>query len=681
MTRPAPMLPWALAVLVSAWCAGCLYYGDGNPREAAGPGSPAGSLGTFDYSPLPEGPEVLDTKREEGFLVQKLRFKTGAAYFRIREDAGARPAPGVVVLPISKGDFHARALAADLASQGIATLRFRPDREILRVTEGKDPVGRFAADLREYVRDVLRSLDWLSRHPSVDPDRIGIAGISLGAITATIVSGLDPRVKASAYLLGGGDLPGIFLSSTERPIVRIREWLREEGLTREEMEEELREKLHPFEPLLHARSQDPSTILMLNAFFDRVIERRYAVALWKALGRPPMVQVPTGHDSAIVFLPYPRRKTVRHFQETFSRPIEAWPFAPAASGVGGAAPDPRALAKGPRPERESKATDSPPSRCLSLQRGTSPGRRRGPEASARRGLPRWPPSGPPERRDPGARGSASPRTLLLQGVDGAGGAPLAVRGGVGAPGRGERYLPRALLAAKNPVRAPDGGEVHGSRPPGSALGVGNPGLAQDGHQRAPLGEGRLEQVEPDEGGEQVPVRGVQVAQAQGKKNEEPRGEPKTVVDRHEGPLLGGAAPVRRGGNGSPLGCGAEEEVTRGPAVGPSPRGDGGTPGDARATSASRGRRQTRCSAPASPELPSSPRPIGPPRSPTHVSRQSPGAPCRIGETARVSRRLCRSATPRAQHRGHGTSRIAGRGAGALRTRSGVRRRTPTRHLS
>jgi fermentation-respiration switch protein FrsA (DUF1100 family) len=332
MVRPSPRLPWILAVLFSASCAGCLYSGDKNPREAPEPGSPAGALDFFDYSPLPDGSEVLGTKREGPFLEQKVRFKTGSAYFRIREDAGPQPLPGVVVLPISKGDFHARALAAALTSQGIPTLRFRPDREILRVREVEDPVGRFAADLREYVRDVLRSVDWMSRHPSVDPDRIGIAGISLGAITASIVSGLDPRVKASAYILGGGDLPGIFLSSTERPIVRIRELLRGEGLTRKEMEEELRQKLHPFEPLLHARRQDPSTILMLNAYFDRVIERRYAVALWKALGRPPMVQVPTGHYSAIVFLPYARRKTVRHFREVFARPPEAQPVSSAGSG-------------------------------------------------------------------------------------------------------------------------------------------------------------------------------------------------------------------------------------------------------------------------------------------------------------------------------------------------------------
>lgn len=54
--------------------------------------------------------------------------------------------------------------------------------------------GRFAGGTDEYL-DVLGGFDWLLAR-GVDPARIGIVGISLGAATATIAFGEEPRLAA-----------------------------------------------------------------------------------------------------------------------------------------------------------------------------------------------------------------------------------------------------------------------------------------------------------------------------------------------------------------------------------------------------------------------------------------------------------------------------------------------------
>ena len=113
-------------------------------------------------------------------------------------------------------------MAEYLASNGYACLRFKTRKEILRVYLTEDPLNAFESRLKAYIEDILQGVDWLSSHPAVDEGQIGLVGISLGAITGSIVSGIDSRIKASVFILGGGDFAGILSSSTERSIVRVR---------------------------------------------------------------------------------------------------------------------------------------------------------------------------------------------------------------------------------------------------------------------------------------------------------------------------------------------------------------------------------------------------------------------------------------------------------------------------
>jgi dienelactone hydrolase len=56
--------------------------------------------------------------------------------------------------------------------------------------------------LFDTVADLFRTLDYLQSRPDVDPDRIGMLGISMGGQETWITAALDPRVKVAVPIIG-----------------------------------------------------------------------------------------------------------------------------------------------------------------------------------------------------------------------------------------------------------------------------------------------------------------------------------------------------------------------------------------------------------------------------------------------------------------------------------------------
>lgn len=309
-------------IVFALFASGCLYHGQHRPvlnalhqdRIPPRPSEPGHEY--FQYRPLTEDPETLATHEAGSYDVQTLRFPTHTAYLYLPK--GNRPGPGVVVLPISNGDFLTEHMADYLASHGYVALRFKTRKRILAKPDG-DPLEAFEKNLREYIEDILQATDWMTRHPRIDPDRIGLVGISLGAVSGSIVMGIEPRIKAGVLILGGGDLTGVLLSSEEKSVRRIRDTLKKrDGLSTREIRERINAKLHRLEPTHYARPNHPERILMINAYLDDVIKPEHTKVLWKAFGKPELIQVPAGHYSAILFLPYAEHKTLEHFNHLLS---------------------------------------------------------------------------------------------------------------------------------------------------------------------------------------------------------------------------------------------------------------------------------------------------------------------------------------------------------------------------
>lgn len=67
--------------------------------------------------------------------------------------------------------------------------------------------GRHLQDqnLTNFAIAQLRAITLLTNRPEVDPDRIGIGGSSYGGFFATLIAGVDPRIKAGMSFFAGGN--------------------------------------------------------------------------------------------------------------------------------------------------------------------------------------------------------------------------------------------------------------------------------------------------------------------------------------------------------------------------------------------------------------------------------------------------------------------------------------------
>jgi dipeptidyl aminopeptidase/acylaminoacyl peptidase len=192
--------------------------------------------------------------------------------FRGAGASESRPGPGVVFL--GGADSYAEELfffgGAALAERGItvivadtpgrgSTLRHknvvsRPDYEV--------PAGR--------VLDSLEALEY------VDPDRMGVVGVSLGGYYAPRLAAVDDRVRACVCWCACYDvLEDIYLFC--EPLQAQLRWI-----VGASSDEEAREKLAPF-TLADVADQISCPILISHGEADTIIAARSAVSLYEAV--------------------------------------------------------------------------------------------------------------------------------------------------------------------------------------------------------------------------------------------------------------------------------------------------------------------------------------------------------------------------------------------------------------
>jgi dienelactone hydrolase len=222
--------------------------------------------------------------------------------------------PAVVVLHILGADFAlSRYLAARLADRGVAALfvklpyygERRPrngDRRFLSTD-----IERSVLAMRQGVCDVRRASAWLASQPEVDPAKLGVTGISLGGIVASVAASVDPSLNRAAFLLAGGDLARILWDMPETAKYRAL-WVKS-GRTFAD----LKALTDPFDPLTYADRLAGKRVLMIAGNVDEVIPPASARALWNAAGRPTIRWYDCGHYSAAGFLMPAVRETVEFF--------------------------------------------------------------------------------------------------------------------------------------------------------------------------------------------------------------------------------------------------------------------------------------------------------------------------------------------------------------------------------
>lgn len=259
------------------------------------------------------------------YTVQKLTYpsveaaKEVSAFFY--RPAGRRTFPVVILLPITDGDAITEHFARFFAERRFAVLQYTSRGNFSEMIPsgqtGRRVIQRFKDYFHAYVADILHGIDWLETQPVSNRSQIGIFGISQGAIVGSVVAGLDPRIRAGIFILGGGGLAGILSSTEERSLAEIRKKILSSGeFSKESFHQEAAAAFTPVDPLTYAGCVRSSTTLLVDARFDRVIHPTYAEQLWKKMGKPPRIQIPAGHYTAGLFLPYIRSTALRHFQST-----------------------------------------------------------------------------------------------------------------------------------------------------------------------------------------------------------------------------------------------------------------------------------------------------------------------------------------------------------------------------
>jgi dienelactone hydrolase len=147
------------------------------------------------------------------------------------------------------------------------------------------------AGMTQAVLDIRQAVGFLSSRPEINPEELGIFGISLGGITGTLAASAEPRLKNMCILLAGGDLGRIAWEAPE--FRREREKLIAMGATLEDFRMAVKE----IEPLNYAANCHGRRIMMLNAADDEVIPRACTEALWQALNKPDLTYYSGGHYS------------------------------------------------------------------------------------------------------------------------------------------------------------------------------------------------------------------------------------------------------------------------------------------------------------------------------------------------------------------------------------------------
>jgi len=240
---------------------------------------------------------------------------------------GRSNSPVIVILPMLGGTYPLeKFFARYFARHGFASVLVHREDYENTPTSAPELNNLF----RQCVLDNKRAIDWMETRPEFDTSRLGVFGVSMGAIKGALLTPLDPRIDASVLAMPGGDLPYILTYTTERGIARRRgEVMKNRQLTPEALRAELQQGM-TCDPILFAQYVDPSKVLLVLAAMDSTVPIKKGLELRAKMGKPQTIVVASGHYTAALYLPYLRYRTVRFFKHRFE---ESGPAPSAASPV------------------------------------------------------------------------------------------------------------------------------------------------------------------------------------------------------------------------------------------------------------------------------------------------------------------------------------------------------------
>ena len=305
---------------------GCLHFPMASRQRPAAP-VPTAFLDSIEYS-KPENLVVSSTvpQTNSPYTIHQVEIRSatrpaGNDRNLVLEcytpHAQKKPTPVILILPIIGGDYPLeRHFARYFARHGMSAVLVRRDKHV----KGEN-FDQITDVLRQCTIDARQTIDWIETQKDYDASRIGIFGVSMGAIRGAILLPADSRIRAATLGLVGGDLPWI-LAHTEEPSIakRRRKVMEKENITTHELEKRLRTMV-TFDPATVAPSVDPKKVFLVLAACDTSVPVSKGWELRRLMGKPETLVVPAGHYSALLFIPCIRAQTLRFFHERFAEPL------------------------------------------------------------------------------------------------------------------------------------------------------------------------------------------------------------------------------------------------------------------------------------------------------------------------------------------------------------------------
>ncbi len=154
---------------------------------------------------------------------------------------------------------------------------------------------------RLVITDLRRLIDWAEQQPEIDGSRVAIVGFSRSAIVAGTLATQEPRLAATALVVGGAKPHTIIARcGGKRTSAAQRNAERTFGWSRDELEDRLEPIFSTVDASNYPGRVDPRTVLMIEAAKDSCITEPSRKALFEAMGRPELITLNYGHRKAFL---------------------------------------------------------------------------------------------------------------------------------------------------------------------------------------------------------------------------------------------------------------------------------------------------------------------------------------------------------------------------------------------
>lgn len=307
--------------------------------------APTASLPLFSYGKLPLR---LKTEPEKGRL-RTLRFRwepkeplhpdpQGVLRLHLPKKESGPDSPFILFLPMTKDPFHilSRIFCRHLSRNGFRCAYLERPMPWLWTLPDSSAEGLFSLPTFPpyFAETARRALDGLEQAGILAPGaKVGIAGVSLGAIDSALVAATDERIEAAALLLGGAGLPEI-LSKIRGFGVEIFARTREnerkaEGWDLDEFKRQMAGRTRIADPLAyleHGSRLSGERFLMINVEGDTAIPNENSEALRQALfskeSKPDFEMLHLNflseglrHVGALFFTRHAQKQMKKHFEK------------------------------------------------------------------------------------------------------------------------------------------------------------------------------------------------------------------------------------------------------------------------------------------------------------------------------------------------------------------------------